>query len=175
MKQLITPLLFLSICSQQLPAASKAEILDYYNTLFETPGAGHFTAPDGWVLGDPDALPGSITMIVTKPSGIRLAPTINVAEEPFDRNTEAYMEVIQGINQDLGYPWRRLGSIQTKAGRAQLCQREIVNEWGTMRQMHVVLVKNHRAYIVTATAPTDDFPKYYKTFSQAFKSFAVNN
>ncbi len=52
-------------------------------------------------------------------------------------------------------------------GRIQL---DTKTEWGNVRMMHVMLVKNGTVYILTAAALQEEFPEFYKDFFNAMKT-----
>ena len=111
---------------------------------------------------------------VKKQGGLKFPVTVNLAEEAFEGSQSDYIKLVKKINQQKGYSWRSLGTISTQVGKAHLSQREVSTQYGPCRQMHAILVKGGRAFLVTATAMESDFTKYYPVFAEIFHSFTVN-
>ncbi len=134
-----------------------------------------FTPPAQWSFVSPDALPGRVRAMVIGKSSSSFPPSINVSSEPYKGTLKQYLKIVKNMNAAQGYDWKDLGTIQTQAGLASLSQVDTKTEWGTVRLMHVILVKNGTVYILTASALKEDFPKYYKDFFQSMKSLKIAN
>lgn len=129
-----------------------------------------FNPPEGWHLADAKALPPSVkVMVVGKGSNV-FPPSINLGTENFKGSLKQYLQVIKSINDSHGSEWKDLGNIQTEAGSASLSQVDAKTEWGEVRMMHVILVKDDQAYILTAAALKEEFPKFYKDFFNSMRS-----
>jgi hypothetical protein len=138
-------------------------------------GIASFTPPKGWSLADESVLPPAVKiMVVGKGSGA-FPPSMNLSTQPYRGTLKQYLKIIKSINDSQGYEWKDLGNIKTEAGVASLSQVDTKNEFGAIRQMHVVLLKNGQIYILTAAALKEDFSKFYKDFFDAFHSLKVNN
>lgn len=133
-----------------------------------------FTPPAGWGMGDQKALPKTVKVLVVGKAISGFPPTMNLATEPYTGTLKQYLKTIKNINDSQGYEWKDLGTIKTEAGIASLSQVDTRNNYGIIRQMHVVLLKNGHVYILTAAALKDEFPKFYKEFFDAFHSLRVN-
>jgi hypothetical protein len=138
-------------------------------------GIALFTPPKGWSQTDTTALPPSVkVMVVGKGSGA-FPPSMNLSTQSYIGTLKQYLKMIKSINESQGYEWKDLGNIKTDAGIASLSQVDTKNEWGIIRQMHVVLLKNGQIYILTGAALKEDFSKFYKSFFDAFHSLKINN
>ncbi|WP_059359888.1 hypothetical protein [Parachlamydia acanthamoebae] len=129
-----------------------------------------FTPPNGWRIADSKELPKHVKIMVVGQGEREFSPSINLATEHYTRSLNDYLKRIKEINQSQGVEWKNLGSIHTDAGEANLSQVDEKTQWGDLRMMHVVLVKDETAYILTAAALKDEFPKFYKDFFASLKS-----
>lgn len=133
-----------------------------------------FTPPPGWRLADSKALPPSVKIMVVGKGEHEFPPSMNLGTEKFDGNLKDYLKVIKAINDSQGASWKDLGLIRTEAGDASLSQLDTKTQWGDVRMMHVILIKNGTVYILTAAALQDEFPKFYKDFFSSMKSLRFN-
>lgn len=133
-----------------------------------------FTPPQGWRLADTKALPPSVKIMVVGKGERDFPPSMNLGTEPFDGTLKDYLKVVKSINDAQGATWKDLGMIRTEAGEASLSQLDTKTEWGNVKMMHVMMVKNGTVYILTAAALQEEFPKFYKDFFDAMKSFRFN-
>lgn len=141
----------------------------------EEEGFVTFTPPPGWHTGDISQLPKSVTVMVIGQGEHPFPPSMNLATQPFRGTLKQYLKIIKNTNDARGDVWKDLGMINTEAGPASLSQVDNKNEWGTIRNMHVILLKNKRIYILTAVATQDEFPKFYKDFFKSLRSLRVIN
>lgn len=157
--------------------ASAFSAAPFENTYIQTaqqPGAVTFNPPDSWHLADPQALPSSVKIMVVGQSSTDFPPSINLGTEKFSGTLKDYLKMIKSINASQGSDWKDLGSIRTQAGTASLSQVDAKTEWGEVRMMHVILMKEGTAYILTAAALKDEFSKYYKDFFKSMRSLRFN-
>lgn len=129
-----------------------------------------FNPPSGWRAADPNALPPSVKVMIVSPSNSIFAPSMNFAIEDYSGTLKEYLKIVKAINASQNSEWKDLGPIQTQAGKGNLSQVDVSTQWGMVRLMHVILVKNHQAYILTASALVDEFPRYYPEFLKAMRS-----
>jgi hypothetical protein len=146
---------------------------EMYDSMTE-PGAVMFTPPQGWRYADNDKLGRSVKIMVVGESASHFPPSINLATEPFQGTLKDYLKIMKKINDVEGTTWKDLGVIKTNAGNASLSQVDIKNQWGDVREMHVVLKRKNTIYIVTSAASKDEFSKYYKEFFESMKSLKIN-
>ncbi len=133
-----------------------------------------FTPPSGWHLADTSSfnLPHVKVMVVGKgPS--HLPPSMNLSMEPYKGSLKQYLRTVKNMNAAKGDEWKDLGTIRTEAGNASLSQVDTKTQWGTMRLMQVILLKNQNIYILTASALKDEFSLFYKDFFAAMRSLRV--
>ncbi|MEC7838401.1 MAG: hypothetical protein VX777_00005 [Chlamydiota bacterium] len=176
--------IFLGITAISLSSQSFSDELDnnisnetieqnYFNNA-QNPGSVMFNPPEGWHLADPKALPPSVKLMVVGQSASSFPPSINLGTEKFDGNLKKYLNMIKSINESQGSDWKDLGTIRTQAGTASLSQVDAKTEWGEIRMMHVILVRETTAYILTAAALKEEFSKFYKDFFKSMRSLRFN-
>jgi len=129
-----------------------------------------FTPPEGWKLVDPKNLTPSVKAMVIGKGDHEFPPSINLATEPYALSLNDYLKKVKEVNQADGADWKSLGSIQTQAGEGNLSQVDLPTQWGDVRMMHVILLKNNVIYILTASALKSEFPKFYKSFFSSLQS-----
>lgn len=168
-------LVVLCLCMPSMAYSREAEkpVTPQFADIDE-PGALTFKPPKEWKLANPEDLsPRVKLMIVGKGSGY-YPPSINVGTEPYKGTLRDYLRMVKKVNEGLGSEWRDLGTIETLSGKASLSQVDMNTEWGQVRLMHVILVKNRNVYVVTAGALKEEFSKHYNDFFEAFRSIQLN-
>lgn len=178
MRRLIFPLLFLclenAIYCEESERTEEQAIHELYTSAKDAPGAIMFTPPQGWRLVNPKELPGSIkAMVIGKGQGA-VPPTISLGVDRFQGTLKEYLKKVKAINDSHGDEWKDLGTIQTEAGPASLSQVDIKTQWGVVRAMHVILVKDGNAYILTTSSPKEEFSQFYPEFFKVIRSLKMN-
>lgn len=129
-----------------------------------------FTPPPGWRQLEEKDLPPSVLSMVVGTGNSKIPPSINLGSEPFEGTLKDYLKIVKTINNTQGSEWKNLGSIRTEAGDGNLSQVDVKTEWGEIRMMHVILLRNQKAYILTAAASKDEFPDFYKLFFETLRT-----
>lgn len=150
------------------------DLTHHYTKSLGEPGALLITPPKGWQPADPSALPEKVKLMLVGKGKSVYPPSINLGMESYKGSLKDYLKMIKDVNESLGARWKDLGSIQTKSGRASLSQVDMNTEWGPVRLMHVIIIKNRTVYVVTAGALKNEFHSYYKDFFEAMKSIRFN-
>jgi len=132
-----------------------------------------FTPPLNWRFTEKDKLPGSVKLMVVGKGEHEFPPSMNLGSEPFDGTLKDYLRTIKSINEARHAEYKDLGTIRTDAGNANLSQVDMHTEWGDVRMMHVILMHDGVAYILTAAALKDEFPTYYKDFFKSMTSLKI--
>ena len=133
-----------------------------------------FTPPPGWEISFPPASTPHVKILFTKPNGIKFSPSINLSIEPTSVSIEEYLKIIKEVHeQDRDKEWSMLGKMQTQSGLAQLTQINTSSEWGPVRLLQLILIKQGNAYILTAAALKKEFSLYYSLFQKAFRSLTL--
>jgi hypothetical protein len=133
-----------------------------------------FTPPSEWRSADPAILPKHVKIMVVGQGSHEMPPSINLGYEEFSGSLKDYLKIVKEFNKSQGDPWTDLGTIETKSGPASLSQVDMASEWGTIRQMHVILLKDSVIYILTAAALKEEFPKFYPAFFESLKSLQIS-
>lgn len=133
-----------------------------------------FTPPLGWNMVDNAPLPGTVKVMVIGKGAHTFPPSMNLSTEPYKGTLKQYLNIVKAMNDAQGYDWKDLGTLRTEAGPASLSQVDTKTEWGDVRLMHVILLKNGRVYILTASALKEEFSKFYKDFFTSLRSLRVN-
>lgn len=129
-----------------------------------------FNSPKGWHYADKSALPPSVKVMVIGKGPSEYPPSINLGTEKYQGTLKQYLNRIKEINASQGITWKDLGTIHTQAGDASLSQIDSKTQWGEVRMMHVILMKNGTVYIVTAAALKEEFPIFYKEIFNSLQS-----
>jgi hypothetical protein len=156
-----------------IPSEEK-EIQDDFSQIAKTPGAVIFTPPEGWRVADAQALPASVKIMVVGKGAHEFPPSMNLGTENYTGTLKQYLKRIKEINYSQGLEWKDLGMIRTEAGDASLSQVDTKTQWGDVRMMHVILLKNETVYILTAASLKEEFPKFYKDFFKSLRSLKIN-
>ncbi|MGA8163853.1 MAG: hypothetical protein WB791_02375 [Waddliaceae bacterium] len=165
-------LIFLSLLFLCRPLHAQSIAAD--QQIVKEPGAVIFRPPTGWRVADSQALPPRTQVMVVGPKEGDFPPSINLSTEKFDGSLKDYLKIIKEINDSQQSEWKDLGKIRTKAGEASLSQTDAATEWGVIRMMHAILLKNGVIHILTAAALKMDFPKHYKEFFESLRSLQIH-
>lgn len=138
-------------------------------------GIASFTPPAGWSLADSSKFPPTVKVMVVGKGESTYRPSMNLATQPFNGTLKDYLKIVKERNDAKQDEWKDLGMIKIDGGQASLSQVDSKTQWGDIRQMHVILLKNKNIYILTAGALKDEFPKFYKEFFTAMRTLKVNN
>jgi hypothetical protein len=136
----------------------------------------YFTPPKDWNPINPTKLSSRIKFgFVGKPQN-SFCPSINLAVENVNISLEAYVQAVKKIHEaDPSNHWRDLGKFSTGAGQGQLTEITSDTPTGQIRLLQMILVKNQKAYVMTASALKQFFSKFYRDFNAAFQSFTITS
>jgi hypothetical protein len=134
-----------------------------------------FTPPEGWQMADANVLPSHVRVMIIGKGPSSFPPSLNLSWEPYQGTIKQYLKIVNNMNAAEGYTWRDLGTIQTQAGTGSLSQVDTKTQWGNVRLMHVIMIKNGHVYILTASALQEEFSLFYKDFFAAMRSLRIVN
>ncbi len=134
-----------------------------------------FKPPTGWKQAETNTLSPNIKALVIGSSSSCVPPSINLATESYSGSFEDYLKIVRSIGEKKGNNWKDLGPFTTKAGKGRLVQLDNKTEWGDIRMLHVILLKNGTVYILTAAAMKSEFSKNYRAFFDALGSLEVES
>jgi hypothetical protein len=136
----------------------------------------YFIPPKGWAMAEPNLLGPQVKMAFVKIDKKRkFCPSLNLAIEKVEGGLNAYLNDVKVIHeQDRKNHWRKLGKVHTLAGEAQLTEIDTSSHMGAVRMLQLILLKEGRAYILTAAALKEDFCDFYQEFQSAFRSLTIS-
>lgn len=145
------------------------------STTNETSSLISFTPPEGWRMVDESKLSPSVLAMVVGSGSKEFPPSLNLGVHHNSGSLKEFLRFVKQVNQADGIIWTDLGIIRTQAGDASLSQLDTRTEWGMVREMQVIFVQDDNAYILTAAALREEFPKFYKQFFASLRSLAIKN
>lgn len=131
--------------------------------------------PKGWeCIKDPEQLPQKIRMIYIGTGKGQFTPSINLASEETVLKMDEYLALAKSYHEGQGNTQcKSLGTIETKAGKANLLQIDRKAQWGNVRFIQAVLIRERMAYVITATCLQEEFASLSSHFFKAIQSFAI--
>lgn len=133
-----------------------------------------FRPPKGWQRGEFPKSCRQVRVLFALPKSEGFQPSIGLAVEPVHVSLSEYLKKVREIHEkEKGSQWRALGKVHTAAGQAQLTQIDSPSEWGLVRMLQLILVKEEAVYVVTAAALKEEFSQFYKPFQEAFRSLTL--
>lgn len=133
-----------------------------------------FNPPLGWKAPEKlDPRYPSVKLQVVGKSSSVYPPNMSLSMQPYEGSLKNYLQMIKFKEKKNGNELKDLGSIKTEAGNGNLSQVDTKGQFGDVRFMRVILLKNSTIYIVTASALTKEFPLYYKEFFSAMQSLKI--
>lgn len=168
MKKIITALAFILTCS-----SAHCGDIGSVTTQTAQQESLTFVPPAGWQMVDKSKLTPSVLAMVVGKGSTDFPPSINLAFQTEAGSLKQFLKFVKKINDADGIEWKDLGPIRTQAGEASLSQLEMKTEWGLVKEMQVIYVKDDVAYILTAAALKEEFPKFYKEFFASLRSLKV--
>ncbi len=136
----------------------------------------YFVPPENWEIADPKTLSPKVQIAFLTKSVKGFCPSINLAIEETDASLNDYLKAVKAIHeQDRNNQWRSLGKVRTAAGLGQLTEVDTKTEWGAVRILQLILIKDKHAYVLTAAALKEEMSNYYKEIQSAFRSFTISN
>jgi hypothetical protein len=134
-----------------------------------------FTPPKGWKRVIESELPKSVKFMVVGEGKSYFPPSINLGLEEHKGTLREYLDLVKRINESQGTEWRDLNIFETKAGKASLSEIVMGTEWGEIRMMHLIFLKEGMCYILTAAAKKEEFSELLPLFYEAFRSFEIQD
>lgn len=133
-----------------------------------------FTPPSGWKAPEKlDPRYPSVKLQVVGKGSSGYPPNMSLSMQPYEGTLKNYLQMIKFKEKKNGNELKDLGSIKTEAGNGNLSQVDTKGQFGDIRFMRVILLKNGMIYIVTASALTKEFALYYKEFFSAMQSLKI--
>lgn len=130
-------------------------------------------APEGWEILNPQTLPPDLTFLARSPPKNMFSSTINIAFEETPLSLEEYLQEVAKIYQDPGKIFYSLGVIETNEGTMKVVQIDEKLPWADLRILQGIIIKNHTAYVITATTEEAEFATLLPTLLTTMKSFTL--
>ncbi len=133
--------------------------------------------PKGWeCITDQAQLPQKIKLIyIGKPTAANpFNPSMNVACEETPLNLADYVKSAKAYHES--QPETKcalLGKINTAAGPAEILQLDRTMQWGIVRFIQAVMIRNGHAYVVTTTCIKEEFSALSPQLFKAIQSFTI--
>ena len=133
-----------------------------------------FIPPKGWDLADQSKLSPRVKICFIGKSSNNLLPSVNLATEEVDVSLKTYIDIVKSdCERDPNCVWRDLGKYNTPLGEGRLTEREMKTKWGVSRQVQLIVIKDHKAYILTAGALKEEFSRHYQVFEAVLRSLTM--
>lgn len=139
-------------------------------------GLYSLNAPKGWqCISDKKQLPAKVEVVFIGIAKGQFTPSFNIATEDTDMTVENYVDTAKRYHESQGETiCRSLGTIETHEGQAQLLQIDRKTQWGPIRFIQATLIKEKKAFVLTATCLQSDFNENFPYFIKMIQSFAIN-
>ncbi len=136
----------------------------------------YITPPKGWEITNPKFLAKSVQIAFIKKTNNIFCPSINLAIEKSNLSLPEYLNVIRQIHEsNKRNRWRQLGKVHTLSGIGQLTEIDTTTEFGAVRMLQLILVKQGYTYVVTAAALKEEIAEHYREFQSTFRSLQVTS
>lgn len=134
-----------------------------------------FTPPSDWEIAKPKVVPKQfeIGFIDTRQKGFR--PSLHLTSETVNMPMDSYLKVVQENFKRKKQRWLHLGKIATLSGEAELTEIESDTPFGPVRVFQAILMRDGKAYILTAGALKSAFAKQSLLFKQAINSLTITD
>jgi hypothetical protein len=133
--------------------------------------------PKGWeCIHDASQLPQKIKVIYVGKGTANnpFAPSINVACETTSMLIGEYVSLAKAYHEgERGTRCTALGKMNTESGAAELLQIDRPSQWGPVRFVQAMLIREGEAYVVTATCLKEDFSALSSQVFKAIQSLTL--
>lgn len=133
-------------------------------------GLMQFDAPSGWRYADLKEYPKSVQMVLVGKGAHTFPPQLILNTEPFEGALSDYLKIVKDYNISQKTEWKDLGTIRTEAGEGSLSQVDVMTEWGMVRMMHFIMLRDNTVFILNASALKEEFAAYYHDFFHSMRS-----
>jgi hypothetical protein len=133
--------------------------------------------PKGWeCIADAKQLPQKVKVIFVGAGhgNSQFTPSINVACEETPLSLKDYVAQAKHYHEDRTSTFcSYLGNVQTIAGPAEVLQIDRSSQWGDIRFVQAMLIKEGQAYVVTSTCLKNEFGMLSSSIFKAIQSFSL--
>ncbi len=133
-----------------------------------------FVPPNKWKLVDPKQLSPMVEVCFFGKGKTAFHPSINIATEEIDIPGSEYVSIVVKMHRDdPNIEFRELGKIKTKSNIADLFELTTKTNFGPVKMLQAVIIKDAKAYVLTGSMHTDEFKTMSKTILKTFQSFQI--
>ncbi|MBI2743485.1 MAG: hypothetical protein HYX48_06165 [Chlamydiales bacterium] len=131
-----------------------------------------FTPPEKWEFADPTYLSPRVVVGFIGELRKNFRPSLNLSiEDGVEVEIGEYLKSVKALHEkEPGRRWRDLGSFSTLAGQAHLTSLDTKAKNGEARLLQLILLRDKKAYTLTAAVSKEEFFDYYKDFEKTFRS-----
>lgn len=131
--------------------------------------------PKGWeCIKDKKQLPAKVEVVYIGSSKAQFAPSINVTMEETEMEIDEYMKLVQKYHSSIaGTRCHAVGALESPEGKLRVLQIDRSSQWGVVRFLQAIKIKDQIAYVITATCLNSEFSIYYPEFMRAMQSFKI--
>lgn len=131
----------------------------------------YFTPPNGWKTADPTTYPSYVKIGFIGEQDKFFRPSINLAVEEIEISEKEYLNAVKKLHkQNIQSQFQKIGTIQTKAGKAHLFEDTVKTKYGETKILQSIFVSKDRAYILTGSTLKDKYLEGYKVLLSSFRS-----
>lgn len=130
-----------------------------------------FLPPTGWEIAHLKTPSPHILVGFIGKGSTDFCPSINLAIEEVDVPLKEYVKAVKEIHlADPKTKWRDLGKFAMQAGVGRLTEISNPSPWGEMKIFQAIVVKENKAYILTAAVLKQDLPKFQAEILSSLRS-----
>lgn len=120
--------------------------------------------PDGWKTALKETLPKRIKLMLVGQGKGFFPPSIHLGIEPYPGTHQEYLRMVKHVNTTFGDKTRELGEIDTPAGKGLLIQVDSKNNFGPLRLLHFVLIRERTVFVLTGVSLQAESGSLMSTF-----------
>jgi len=133
-----------------------------------------FIPPDNWKLADPKKLSPMVEVCFLGKGKTSFYPSVNIATEEIDISAKEYMSIVVKMHKnDPNIEFRALGKIKTKAATADLFELTTKTNFGLVKMLQMVVIKDKKVFVLTGSMHIDEFKTLSKSILRTFQSFQI--
>lgn len=133
-----------------------------------------FNPPRTWQSAQPKKPSDFVQIAFVSKESFSFRPSINIAMEEIDVSLKEYVKAVKEIHsRESGTKWRDLGKFSMKGGVGRLTEMTSQTPFGETKILQAILVREKRAYLLTASALKKDFPSLQKEILSSLQSLAL--
>ena len=132
-----------------------------------------FSPPSHWLIASPEKQNSDIKIGFIASKRKVFTPALSFAVEKIDHPL-TYLKAVKSHHlKNRFHTLTDLGEFETKSGKAHLFQIEVKNNWGNIRILQSILIRDQKAYILTGSCLKKDFQEISQLFLQSFRSLTL--